>query len=140
MFTAAITPAFRAAGATIARVGPDVLRFAGTMSLVAVSSYGSYVCNKEIIDPFVERQTTKLSRWMDRRAVRIAARRRARYMPFADAEFDRRVSAEVERRMAAMTAARRRTAQPRTVEGEVFETAPASAADASSVETAGAPA
>lgn len=135
MFTAAITPAFRAAGTTIARVAPDVLRFAGTASLLTVSSYCSYVVNKEIIDPFVTRQTAKFAHWSDRRAVRIAARRKARYALMTDAE----LAAEVEHpRMANVPAAtRRRAAQPQTVEGEVYKTAP-SAVSASTVETAGA--
>jgi hypothetical protein len=139
MFTAAITPAIQVAGATIARATPQVLRFAGFTGMVAVSSYAGYVFNKEVVDPFVERQTTKLSRWLDRRTARVAARRWARYT-FEEAEIARRVAAEVERRMLDVPAAtRRRTAaQAQTAEGAVSEIASASAAIAPTVEPVGA--
>jgi hypothetical protein len=142
MFTAAITPAIQVAGATIARATPQVLRFAGFTGMVAVSSYAGYVFNKEVVDPFVERQTTKLSRWLDRRTARVAARRWARYT-FEEAEIARRVAAEVERRMQDIPAATRRraAAQAQTMEGEVVDTtAPASAADMPMVNAASVPA
>ena len=61
MFTAAITPAFRAAGATIARVAPVVLRFAGYRVIAHSVELRQLRGNKEIIDPFVDRQTASSS-------------------------------------------------------------------------------
>jgi hypothetical protein len=82
------------------------------------------VFNKEVIDPFIERQSDKLARWLNRRAVRVAAGRRAHHATYSsvdEAEIARRVAAEIERRMQHVPAAtRRRTAaqEAQTTEGE----------------------
>jgi hypothetical protein len=136
----ALTPALQAAGATIVRVSPHVARFAGVAAVVTTVSYVDYRINRDVIDPFVERQSAKLARRADRRAARIAALRRERFMTMTIAEFDRKVAAEVERRMTDIPAAtRRRTVRPDTVAGEVFEPATTAAATPS-VETESAPA
>ena len=109
----ALTPALQAAGATIVRVSPHVARFAGVAAVVTTVSYVDYRINRDVIDPFVERQSAKLARRADRRAARIAALRRERFMTMTIAEFDRKVAAEVERRMTDIPAAtRRRTVRP----------------------------
>ena len=79
----ALTPALQAAGATIVRVSPHVARFAGVAAVVTTVSYVDYRINRDVIDPFVERQSAKLARRADRRAARIAALRRERFMRYS---------------------------------------------------------
>ena len=120
MFAAAMTPAIQATGAVIVRAAPAVLRTTGVGLLITASSYASYVLNKEIIDPFVQRRLERLSGWIDRRSMRVITRRKARNAPLVQAEIDRQAA---EGLLIVPAAVRRRThgvtpVQPTTVDGE----------------------